>query len=359
MGNKANIMFKKMLFLEREFLDFLSDLPSLRVVDKAREVRCEDGHIADLVLTLEVRGELHEVWVEVKAGAIYPQRALEAVARIDNGKRQTMLVASSLSFESRELLRGRDIGYWDTSGSISLELPNALYLIDKEPIPQPREKREPRKVFKGKTTQVIHSLLLQPERDWKVTELAEESKVSAYTSQKVLEYLEKMAWVTRSGKGPQTVRRVQEPGKLLDAWAIDYEGDLLYELGLHQYATSLEEQISSLRGLMERAGQPWAVSLEHGANFYAPILTRLPSSISVWVSHNDWESLGQNSGYRIVDRGANVRLMIAKEKCPFLGVEQFKGLNVASPIQLYLDLLGWPKRGREQAEHLRKERLRF
>lgn len=353
MAQKANIA------LGLDFTEALRELPSLSV-RKICEIRSGRDTGVDLVLDLEVKGEPYELWVQTECGEVHPKKALDSVRKLKDGSRHVLLAASSLSLESRELLREHGVGYWDESGSLFLELPNALYSIEREPLPQPRVGREPRKVFKGKTAQVVHTLLLAGERDWKVTELAEKAGVSAYTSQKVLEHLEDRLWVSKRGRGPQTLRRLKDPGGLLDAWARDYEIDCLHELKLHQYAKDTEEQHSQLCRLLLEVDCDWAVTLEHGASFWASNLTRLPSSMSVWVPDDvPWRKIIESSDFKMVERGENLRLLVTKEAVPFLGVSTFDSLHVASPIQLYLDLFNWPKRGREQAEHLRKERLRF
>ena len=42
----------------------------------------------------------------------------------------------------------------------------------------------------------------------------------------------------------------------------------------------------------------------------------------------------------------------------FYGSREVKNFRVVSDIQLYLDLYGYPVRGREQAEHLYDKRLK-
>jgi hypothetical protein len=58
------------------------------------------------------------------------------------------------------------------------------------------------------------------------------------------------------------------------------------------------------------------------------------------------------------DQGANLVLMMPYYKhSVFYDSREIEGLCVVSDIQLYLDLYGYPVRGREQAEHLYTKRL--
>ena len=62
---------------------------------------------------------------------------------------------------------------------------------------------------------------------------------------------------------------------------------------------------------------------------------------------------------RVVNEGANLGVIEAKSSGELLFREQIDDLWLASPIQIYLDLLGGEGRSKEMAEHFRKERIGF
>lgn len=62
---------------------------------------------------------------------------------------------------------------------------------------------------------------------------------------------------------------------------------------------------------------------------------------------------------RVVNEGANLGVIEAKSSGELLFREQIDGLWLASPIQIYLDLLRGEGRSKEMAEHFRKERIGF
>ena len=65
---------------------------------------------------------------------------------------------------------------------------------------------------------------------------------------------------------------------------------------------------------------------------------------------------------RLLDRvneGANLAIIEAKSPGELLFRERGAGLWLASPIQIYLDLLCGEGRSKEMAEHFRKERIGF
>lgn len=211
--NSANIaeLTNNNFALRHGFVEDLNVLPHLEVLESSFEPSSADRGM-DLSLEVLSHRQIIRIAVQIKEGEVHPKAALRAVREMRGLDNYKMLIAPSLSKASRELLRENGFGYWDTSGSLYLELPNALYSIERPPLPQPREGREPRHVFRGSTAQVVHTILLDPAREWKVTKLAEEADVSAFTSQKTLDYLEKQLWVSKTGRGPHTVRHVQKPG---------------------------------------------------------------------------------------------------------------------------------------------------
>lgn len=57
--------------------------------------------------------------------------------------------------------------------------------------------------------------------------------------------------------------------------------------------------------------------------------------------------------------GENVTFFATLDGSPLMFRQQIGDACVASDVQLYLDLWAWPMRGKEQAIHLRKERLAY
>ncbi len=64
-------------------------------------------------------------------------------------------------------------------------------------------------------------------------------------------------------------------------------------------------------------------------------------------------------GARAVNEGANLTVIEAKSPGELLFRERIGDVWLASPIQVYLDLLGGEGRAKEMAEHLRKDRIGF
>ena len=338
-------------------LDQLAEaLRHLPRIEAAEFPPCQE---VDGLLSLRYGDQEAKVHIECKQRAS-PRLVQEAIYRMKRFSEISLFAAPSLSEECRALLKDQGIAYWDAGGSLYLELPWGVYFIDRPPPGYARESREPKNLYRGRTAQVLHALLLEPEREWKVTELADVAGVSTFTAHQTLNYLEEQLWVAKHGRGPRTVRRLLEPGKLLDAWAAR---DVIADYSVvrfHRLAQNLAAQESALFGLLEQSGAPWVLTLEHGVQRVAPYVHQLPSTMVAIVPDNQsWRELAKGAGFREVDEGENLLLLTSKETTPFLGRQHIENAWVASPIQLYLDLFHWPRRGREQARQLRSQVLGF
>ncbi|MDP6156437.1 MAG: type IV toxin-antitoxin system AbiEi family antitoxin [Candidatus Thermoplasmatota archaeon] len=60
-----------------------------------------------------------------------------------------------------------------------------------------------------------------------------------------------------------------------------------------------------------------------------------------------------------VEFGGNVYLIEPPDEGYLMNMQSKDGLKIVSNIQLYLDLYNYPKRGHEQANHLREKVLRI
>jgi hypothetical protein len=71
------------------------------------------------------------------------------------------------------------------------------------------------------------------------------------------------------------------------------------------------------------------------------------------------EQLYEGTQAERVTNGHNIVFLQAKDDTPLAFREKANGLWVANRFRLYADLRNDPRRGREQADHLRREVIRF
>jgi hypothetical protein len=339
---------------------------SIRLDDQALDT--PDQGI-DLLIEAQAQGQSFVLLVEIKTYG-YPRDVRDAAGMLEKVRDHLahtiaprivvpMFVAPAISETSRKLLREQGIAYWDTSGSLSLDLPWAHYLIEKPSPKQPE--RVLRDVYRGSSAQVLHALLLDHTRAWHLSELARRAEVAVSTAHQVCAYLERQLWMDREGKGPKSVRVLREPGVLLDAWAASYSLGRYEHVRYHRWAQSQADLLDIVLPAFTANDVEYALTLETGGSLIAPYATPgdrawiiVPSAV-----RGRLEDVAAQAGLRRVDEGDRVTFLVARERAPLLFCRQIEGVWVASDVQIYLDLHSWPMRGQEQARHLRAERLPY
>jgi hypothetical protein len=342
----------------------IAQLPGVEIRSVEREL-CVDGRVLDLAVLGEVQGRPVRFLIEVKASG-YPRDAQQAIWQIDSLRRLEqpiadvpLLVAPAITEAGRELLRRHRIGYWDTGGSLYIEVPWAFYWVDR-PVPAGRP-RLLRSVYRGSTAQVLHALLLEPGRAWHVSELAQRAQVSLSTVHQVCTFLEEQLWMEKAGKGPRSVRVLHQPGALLDAWAAAHSLAEYEARRFHRWVRDPADLLQAVTDALADAGIEHALTLSSGARLVAPYGT---DAERAWVlvpagASGRLDEIARASDLQPVEEGEVVTFLVTGERSPLLFCRQEQGLWVASDVQLYLDLWAWPQRGKEQARHLRAERLGY
>ena len=347
------------------FVSTLRGLPEVEVVRVQRELQTSHSpdKLTDAQLILSVLGRPVQVIVEAKTYA-YPRDLREVAHRLLPAESAdasvpvvSMIIANEISPGGRDLLRSEGVGYWDRSASLYLKLPWAYILVDR-----PLERGAPRvarSLYRGSAAQVLQALLLEPDRSWHLQDLAARSAVSLSRVHTVLAQLEDNLWLERRGSGPSTVRVLVEPAALLDSWASAHSLKSYVQRYFYGWSQSPATLRAAVSEALEQEGVPYALTLTSGAELVAPFTTAA-SRLEMLVP--DTPSAGaalERSGLQSVDEGENVVLLMTRQRAPLLFRQQIGSVQVASTVQLYLDLWASPGRGKEQARHLRAERLSY
>ena len=236
--------------------------------------------------------------------------------------------------------------------------PGAYVYIDKPP-PKTLAKSV-RSLFSGRRAQVLHTLLVHHQDWFGVNELAHQAMASPATASQVLTELERFDWLVSRGQGPSKKRHLREPAALLDAWVKQLASIRPPNLRRY-YVPALKADT-----LLERVGEVfdahdagYAISHEAAAQRYSPFLSSVSQvRTRLLIGSNADDAIG-DLGARIVNEGANLAIIEAKSPGELLFREQVGGIWLASPVQVYLDLLRGEGRSKEMAGHLRKERIGF
>lgn len=333
---------------EASALRILRAIPGLAV--RAEPAGADSG--ADAVL--EFAGSEAQVVMQVKkraSAATAWQLVHQADTRPDT---PILLIAEESTADAREILAGHGIAVVDGQGNAHIELPGLLVHMEGR-----RSRRQARPArLTGKAGVVAQALLLDPERGWHVQELAEQAGVSLGLSHRVLARLAAEGIVADEGAGRERVRRVNRPAALLDLWAEESTYQPTRTLA-YLLAQSPRQLISELGHSLGRSGISYALTGAAAGSLIAPFITAVPVA-EVWVSATMApEQLHEAAGAEPVADGQNLVFLQAKDDTPLAFREQAGGLWVASRFRLYADLRRDPRRGREQADHLRQEVIGF
>ena len=352
-----------------QFLDALRELPEVHAdLDHWEPMGSTGDRGHDAQIDLQVAGKSFILLVEAKK-AVYPRDVRQVIwqfreASHGRPKRQgkeplSLLVAESISPGAKDLLRSERVGYYDSGGSLYLPAPGAYLYIDKPP-PKTLAKSV-RSLFSGRRAQVLHALLIQHQDWFGVKELAQRAMVSPATASQVLTELERFDWLVSRGQGPSKERHLREPAALLDAW--------VKQLAIHPAAEPApllraghEGGHACWSGLAKsstRMTSGYAISHEAAAQRYAPFLSSVSQVRARLLIGSSADAAIGDLGARVVNEGANLAIIEAKSPANLLFRERVGGIWLASPVQVYLDLLRGEGRSKEMAEHLRKERIGF
>jgi hypothetical protein len=350
------------------FVAALRELPEVEAdLDQRGSVNKLNDRRHDVQVNLHVAGKSFVLLIEAKK-TLFPRDVRQVIWQLraashgkptgEEGTPLSLIVAESISPGAKELLRSERVGYYDNGGSLYLPAPGAYLYIDKPP-PKALTKSV-RALFAGRRSQVLHALLVQHQNWFGVTELAQQTMVSPATASQVLTELDRFDWLVARGQGPSKERHLREPTALLDAWTKQLATRRPPVLRRYYVPGMKADTLAARLGrVFDAHDVQYAVSHEAAAQRYAPFLSNLSQvRVRVLIGANADAAIGGLDA-RVVDEGANLGVIEAKSPGELLFREQVDGLWLASPIQIYLDLLRGEGRSKEMAEHFRKERIGF
>ncbi len=326
------------------------------------------GRRIDAAIDVEIAGKEVVLLVEIRK-SVYPRDVRQLLWQLHEVRNAythkpefpaiPLVAAESISEGARKLLQAESVGFFDTGGSLFVP-GKRVYLYIERPVPKTLEKSV-RSFFTGKRSQVLHALLMKRE-DWLgVTELSQIAEVSPATASETLTGLEKMEWVSARGQGPSKERRLSNARGLLDEWKTQIQASRrqLPRRRFYVPGGDLSALVGRIAMHCESEGVEYALTQEAAAQRYTPFLSSY-SRLAIRVSPvRGVEQMLADFDARLVTEGANVDILETKTHGEFLFKEKIDGVWLASPVQVYLDLLRGEGRARDMAEHLRKELLRI
>jgi hypothetical protein len=352
-----------------QFLEALRALPEVHAdLEHWEPVGPAGERSHDARIDFQISGKSFVLLIEAKK-AVYPRDVRQILWQLRDFSRRSpkgqsddrvvsLLVAESISPGAKDLLRDERVGYYDSGGSLFLPARGVYVFIDKPP-PKTLAKSM-RSLFSGRRAQVLHTLLVRRQDWFGVKELAEQALVSPATASQVLTELERFDWLSSRGQGPSKQRHLREPAALLDAWAKQLASNRPPTLRRYYVpGTKPDGLLEQLDHVFAAHTTEYAVTHEAAGQRYAPFLSSVSQVRCRLLMGPAADAAIGELGARVVNEGANLAIMEARSPGELLFREQVGGIWMASPIQVYLDLVRSEGRSKEMAEHLRRERIGF
>ena len=285
---------------------------------------------------------------------LHPSRRL---LREECGEADTLLVTAHLSEPLAADLRQAGIPHADLNGR--LFVCESGLLLDRRPAKTefrpPKTGADP---FAAKASRLVRTLLAARDQRFTQKELVARTELSPAGVSNALADLVVDGFVRQEGKGSRSgpaFYAVEDFDALLDAWK---KKDIWAKrTTIHEYSV-LSGQIQSLAEMVQaRLGgiepvtkQPNLVFTQWFAAWQRRPYT-IPPVVSAYVRP---ERLTDDLPWRRVNSGGNLWLVVPGDDGVFFETREENGFQIATDVQIYLDLLQVGQRGPDQAEELRK-----
>lgn len=334
----------------------LEQVPAVTLLDVEQQA-LNAHHDVDVVAHIEVFGRPHTLACEVKSTG-QPRHVRMALLQLRSYVAHhqqapiPVFIAPYLSPDAQALCREQDVGFLDLEGNARLVFDSVF--IERQVASKPvAERRELRSMFKPKSAQVLRVLLRNPSRAWRVTELAQTADVSLGHVSNVRAGLLDREWAKVSEDG----LFLSEPHALLDAWRDAYEPPAAKRMAFYTtlHGSAFEE---AARRVLRADGETGLAvfSSFSAAQWLAPY--GRTGTQYFYADEEGLELLQTALKLSSTSKGENVVVSVLKDSGLFRdAVEAAPGAICTSLVQTYLDLAAAGERGREAADHLRRERL--
>lgn len=358
--NNEKIKRKIKMTSEGQILDKVPSLirkniPTFKIKKVIRQPEFK-GIIPDMIIDVEMAGKKKKLIIEVKSRG-FPLQILQTVpillkaaSRIRNS--YPIFISDFISKRGASICKENNIGYIDLTGNCYLGL-KEVYIekVGEEQIKRTRSILK--KLFSPKATRVIRALLEEPKRPWGIKELSQTLEVALGYTHEVITKLLQEGYIIRKEKKRIYLFR---PSELLNDWANQYR---ISPESIHSYYSSIknpQELMEKIANTLKANRTTYCFTLHAGASLVAPFMRF--NDVHFYY-FGELEKIVQQLELEEIEFGGTVHLIKPYDEGIFYRKQTIEGKDVICNTQLYLDLNQYPARGREQAEFLRKERIKY
>lgn len=329
--------------------EFVSQIEALLRERLDMPVQSAEG-AGDGLISFEVEGKRRLLQVEAKASISSAQ--VEALGMGTRRLRGCLLAAPTISTRVRAELRERRINHVDLCGNLFIREPGWYVWLEADRKPPPKRLWDARALnpFSKKASLVLRELLEHPERAWGIREIATETRLSVGHASDAARELVRRGYAredqgrTLLGNGVAALRdwlsAYHWSKNRVSSFIVPFEYG---ELGVR------------LRGAMDSAGIRFALTMLAGADRIAPHVQH--GQMHLYVPEEEGAVAREVAKEKLygerVRTGGNLHVMTPYYgDAVFRGAREVNGMPVVSPVQLFLDLAGFPLRGAEAARML-------
>ena len=326
--------------------DCLEEIPFLQLMNVSS---AENMQGPDFRMDIRVRNRPLTILAEYKTSG-QPRLAREAALQIKDWLAEGrgdygVFTAPYISPEAAALCKAAGIGYLDLAGNCLLSF-ETIY-VQREGKPNSSiQRRDLRSLYSPKAERILRVLLSRPQQSWKTEALAETARVSFGQVANVKKFLADREWLAPNGGGI----RLNNPGAVLDEWAAQYRFSRNQVVDYYALAEVAECEYQ-LAEACQRQGMRYALTAFSGAARLAPAV-RYQRAVA--YVDGDLDLLTNSLGWKPVTSGANISLLVPYDEGVFFDSREMDGTQLATPVQIYLDLQNYRGRGQEAAQAIRK-----
>lgn len=330
---------------EKALRDCLQVAPFLGVeaIERGVEIGA-DKYGYDLVAKVRLGDKIKKIYIEVKNNG-QPRVARSAVTQLkkyceNSPDAYCMFAAPYISQQAAEICTNEGVGYFDFAGNCRLNI-DGIFIIQRGNSNPFSEKRDLRSLYSPKAERVLRVLLNNPDKSWRFQPLALEAAVSLGQVSNVKSLLDDREWMTTANDG----FRIKNPESLLNEWTANYKFKRNTIRNYYSLKTPAEIE-ADLADECEKEEITYALTGFSGAVRYAPMV-RYQKAMA-YVADN-LDKLASRLSLKEVSSGANISILTPYDEGVFFSRQSVDGIQVASPVQVYLDLMNMKGRREEAA----------
>ena len=249
------------------------------------------------------------------------------------------------------------ISYIDLQGGGRIVGPGFVYVVQRFPgLKSVADRSSRSSPFAPKASRVVRALLSEPDRNWRLSDVASLVNLNPGNVHRALSALVESGYVERDGDNYIVVN----PGSLLEAWAD------ISSIARERLSIPAEGDLKkAIRSIVKDLEGSAVVSGEFAAELLAPHLPAR-SALVHCLDEGAWPAVAKRAEER---RRISLPSLMGPAAdsvmvdLPDEGVAHFsrsvRGLDLVSPMQLYVDLYKQPSRGRDAAEEVRSQLLGY